>query len=108
MATRNTKQDAQEMIDFVISKRPQAEFKITEINYTRGNGQKAVLYEVFEKSICAKCGEAVWHIDYGNDRVEHTDCEISAEKKFNEELAERIAEQDKRNAVLNYIAETDD
>ena len=107
MATRNTRQEAQEMIDFMIAKRPQVEFKISEINYVRGNGQAAVMYEVFEKSICTKCGQEMWHIDYGNDRVAHTDCEIAAEKKFNEELAERIAEQDKRNAVLNYIAETD-
>jgi len=107
MATRSTKQAAQGMIDFMIAKRPQAEFKIAEINYVRGNGKADVMYEVFEKSVCTKCGELVWHIDYGNELVEHENCEIEAEKKFNEEFAERIAEQDKRNAILNYIAETD-
>ncbi len=107
MATRNTRNEAQEMIDRMIARRPAAEFRIVEDTFTAGNGTIKTQYRVEEKTICPLCGIEFWHIDYGNTEATHTQCDVEQEQEF--EKQSRIEQEANRKEVeiKNWIAETD-
>ena len=102
MASRNTKAEAQELIDFMKNSRPTAEFRIMENSFTNGRGEMMTKFDVQERGICARCGKEIWHIDYGNTSVKHTACEIAQEKDQLTQLgsnSEKIASEIRRDAA---------